>query len=481
MRALLLTIVVGAIGCVDSGPGPQPKKIDPGFVPSHLLAAPPADLERLDVNLDGKLLYLGNKIDKPRIAPGSPVRITHYWKVLQPIGGTWRVFGIVRGAPTTADYMNLPPTDMEVAHGPATWRAGEIIEDVQEFTLRADWRSSEATVSVGLIAVGAHELGDRMKAEGPHTVDRAVIARRIEVDLSHAPPPLGTIYIPHTAGPITIDGVTTEAAWLGAPSSPELVTAEGSPEPVGKATAKLAWDEDNLYLAVNVTDSDIYSEYKKHDDPLWKADCVEIFIDADGNRRGYVELQVNPNNATFDSWFPAGRAAKGDEAWDSGIVTAVKVRGTPDQSGDTDQGWDVEVAIPWAAVKGRDPNMAIHTPPRVGERWHLNVVRVDKKTGDTNPAASSWNRISYSDFHGLDRMLTAVFADRTGSIIPTLEAPTPTPGAGSAAAPLVIPAVGGGSAALPAGAANTAAATRIGDPRSAPAGAGSGSGAGSAK
>ena len=53
-----------------------------------------------------------------------------------------------------------------------------------------------------------------------------------------------------------------------------------------------------------------------------------MFIDADGNRRGYVELQVNPNNATFDSWFATTRAQPGDRAWDSGMVTAVKVRGT---------------------------------------------------------------------------------------------------------------------------------------------------------
>ena len=422
-------------------------------------------------------IYLGSKVDKPRVAPGQLVRITHYWKVVAPVGPSWRVFGIVRGAPGTADYMNLPATDMQVAHGPATWRAGEIIEDIQEFTLRPDWRSAQATVTVGLIGLGEHGVGDRLKTSGPHTQDRAVIARVLDVDLSRAPPPPGTVYISHAQGPIVIDGVATEPGWAGSAPSPELVTAEGSPEPVGKATAKLTWDDQYLYLAVSVTDSDIYSEYKKHDDPLWKADCVEIFIDADGNRRGYVELQVNPNNATFDSWFAQGRAAKGDEAWDSGMVTAVKVRGTADKSGDTDQGWDVEIAIPWAAVKGRDEQMAIHTPPNVGERWRLNVVRVDKKTGDTNPAASSWNRISYSDFHALDRMLVAVFADRSGSILPTAEAPPPGDGSGSGSGSgSAAPGSGSGSAAL---ASPLSIRSRV-DLQALTPGAGSGSGSGSA-
>ena len=311
---------------------------------------------------------------------------------------------------------------MELGHDPDSWRAGEIIADVQDFTLRPDWRSQTATLEVGLIRIGEHGTGDRMAASGPSTHDRAVVARTLQVDLSRAPPPPGTIYIPRASGPITVDGMSNEPAWATAVASPELATAESSPEPVGKATAKMTWDDDNLYVFVTVTDSDIVSEYKNHDDPLWKADDIEIFIDADSNRRGYVELQVNPNNATFDSWFATvktnGPNAGGDPSWDSGMVTAVKLHGTTAPN-DTDTGWEAEIAIPWAAVKGRDDKMNVRLPPQVGDKWRLNLVRVDSSTGSKTQAASSWNRITYGDFHALDRMLTAVFADKTGAIVPT--------------------------------------------------------------
>jgi len=291
---------------------------------------------------------------------------------------------------------------------------------------------------VGLIAIGRHDVGDRMAASGPHTQDRAVIARVIDVDLSKAPAPPGTVYVPHALGPITVDGAAAEPAWTAAATSPELVTAEGSSDPVGKAIAKLLWDDQYLYAFVSITDSDVWTEYKNHDDPLWKQDCVELFIDADGNRRGYVELQVNPNNATFDSWFATTRAQPGDPSWDSGMVTAVKLRGTTTTApGDTDQGWDAEIAIPWRAVRGRDEAMAVRLPPQVGDRWRMNVVRVDVKTGDKSPSASSWNRITSADFHALDRMLTVVFADIGGSIVPppATSAPAPaTPAPGSAGA-----------------------------------------------
>ncbi|MBA3464748.1 MAG: hypothetical protein H0T46_32745 [Deltaproteobacteria bacterium] len=415
-RLALLLLLVGA--CVDKGPGPQPKKIDPGFVGKHLLTAVPPLTATLDVNFGGKVVYLGNNVEQTRIIPGGTVKITHYWKVIESPGTAWKPFSLFRGDAGHADFMALPDTDMTIAHGPGTWRAGEIIEDPQEITLRPDWRSPHATLSVGLISPGAHGIDDRMAATGANVVDRAVIARVFDVDLSRAPPPPGTIHVPYARGPIAIDGVGADVGWGGAITSPELVTAEGSPEPVGKSIARMTWDDQFLYVFMTITDSDVFSEYKNHDDPLWKADCVELFIDADANKRGYVELQVNPNNARFDSWFPGPRAGKGDEAWSANMLTAVTMRGTADKGGDTDQGWDVEIAIPWAAVKGRDDAMAVTIPPRVGDRWKLNVVRVDKKTGDQNPSASSWNRITYSDFHGLDRMLTVVFADPNGGVAP---------------------------------------------------------------
>src|SRR5689334_2421626 len=121
-------------GCVDQGPGPEPRKVEPSFVQAHLLPAEPpasAELERLDVTLGGKVVYLGSKVDKPRVAPGQAVTITHYWKVLAPITGKWRVFTLVRAPAGASDFMNLGASDMQYAYGPERWKAGDIIEDPQ--------------------------------------------------------------------------------------------------------------------------------------------------------------------------------------------------------------------------------------------------------------------------------------------------------------------------------------------------------------
>jgi hypothetical protein len=305
-------------------------------------------------------------------------------------------------------------------------------------------------------------------------MESAVIAVVFPVDLSKAPPPAGTVVIKHAPAAINIDGVADDPGWVGAMPSAEFPTGESSGDPPGKTIGRMTWDEQNLYVFVQADDPIVGSTYTKDDDAIWKDDVIEIFIDADSNGRGYIELQVNPNNAIFDKWYPAGRVK--DEppewlAWSSGMQAKVRVRGTANNNGDTDGGWDAEFAIPWSAVKGNDPAMRVQLPPVPGTKMRMNVVRVDYKDGKA--AIASWNRITYSDFHALDRMLNIVFADASGKT-------TADPGGGSGSAAgsgsSGSAAVGSGSALVGSG---SGAAPKAGSGSTAPAkkpGAGSGSG-----
>lgn len=218
-------------------------------------------------------------------------------------------------------------------------------------------------------------------------------------------------YSIHRAGAaIAIDGRGDDPAWKRAPWSPDFIVAEGGRPMPGAARAKLLWDEEHLYALIEVEDSDVFSPYTGRDDPLWKADVVELFIDADRNRRGYVELQLNPRGAVFDSYFPQTRAQKHHFEWDSAMKTAVDVAGTAAEQGDVDRGWRAELAIPHRDVRGMSPDMSVAVPPRPGDRWRLNIVRVELPPGG-GLTASSWNRITIRDFHALDRMLEVTFAE----------------------------------------------------------------------
>ncbi len=448
LRLVLAPLLLAA--CVDKSP-PAPA-VDPGLIAENLLAAPPTDIaNRVDATFGTGIVYLGNTIEYAHpgpVAPGDKLSITHYWQVNAAPGKNWRVFSHLSG--DQGDFANVDLTDMRKGHPPDTWRAGEVIRDQQTFILRKDWKSAKAVLTVGLYKKGGHKISDRMPITGVPAKDSALTVASFEIDAAKMAPPPGTVTIKKATAPLTIDGKADEPVWQIAAATAGFVTAEGGPEPKGVTAAKLAYDDANLYVFVTADDDDVASEYTQHDDSIWKSDVVEVFIDADNNGKGYVELQVSPMNIQFDKWYPAGRGGPEDMAFAASMKSAVNVRGSANQaSGEADKGWDVEIAIPLAAVRGGDAAMAVRLPPQPGDTWRLNIVRTDYPKGG-QPAASSWNKIRYSDFHSLDRLLSVRFADAEGNVapavlpavpavtapaVPTPAVPAPTPKKGKQVAP----------------------------------------------
>ena len=96
---------------------------------------------------------------------------------------------------------------------------------------------------------------------------------------------------------------------------------------------------------------------------FWE-EVVEVFIDPDGDGKEYAELEVNPLNVVVDlkvSAKPEGGVGWSSMKWDiEGLKTAVAVYGTVNEREDRDQGWTVEIAIPWTGLKDVPPGIT-HT------------------------------------------------------------------------------------------------------------------------
>jgi hypothetical protein len=445
-----------AAACRDRGLPGGGEKPDPEFAKKNLLSAEPTPKQVVNADLGGKVVYLGCDLDKTTIKPGEAFTITHYIKVVQPPGGDYRLFTHVKGM-SSKDWMNVDATKMRSSYPTSQWKAGDIIKDEQKITLKGDWSSSFATIDIGLYKKGDSSEKARLPiVSGPNDGHGAVIAAKLTVEGKGAtaqPPSAqkpGGFVIKRASGPITVDGKADEPSWATAPSTGAFQQGEGLDLPL-PTTARLMWDDKYLYVYVDVTDEDVYSEFKKPDDPLWKQDAVELFVDADKNGKGYVELQVNPQNAQFDSWFAGTRQSgpPGDEKWTSGIVSAVVVDGTLDKRDDKDKGWHAEIAVPLAAVKGADAAMAITLPPKPGDSWKMNIVRVEGGKDKKGYTASAWAPITRQDFHAIDKLYTVTFGDEKGDV--PAAAPAPAPSAPTAPAPSPAPA--GAAAPAPTGAA----------------------------
>ena len=139
--------------------------------------------------------------------------------------------------------------------------------------------------------------------------------------------------------------------------------------------------------------------------PLYKQEAVEIYIDADGSRSTYYELQINPRNVVFDAYFPEVRKDM-DLAFDAKMKTAVQVYGTLDDRKDKDQRWVVEAAIPFASIAD-----AKNKPPKPREEWRINFYRMERPSLG-GLAASMWSPTLVGDFHTPQRFGKVIFHEQ---------------------------------------------------------------------
>jgi len=192
-----------------------------------------------------------------------------------------------------------------------------------------------------------------------------------------------------------------EAEWSAAPQVTLRGSYDGAPAPL-RTQARLLYDDAHLYVGFDVEDPDLWGTHRRKDAPLYEQEVVEIFLDANADGRTYNELQVSPHNVHFDAYFPARRQGM-NLAWDSGMQSAVRVRGTLDDASDRDGGWTVELRVPLARL-AEVPRV----PPRPGDRWRFNLYRLELPDRRTQQG-QALSPLYVGDFHALPRFAWLVF------------------------------------------------------------------------
>ena len=150
-----------------------------------------------------------------------------------------------------------------------------------------------------------------------------------------------------------------------------------------KTTARLLWDASNLYVLYECEDSDITAQHTEHDDPTYLDDAVEIFINPMPSQKDvYYGLEMNARAVLYDYvMYKAQYLFKQFNL--QGVKLATYIDGTMNARGDTDKGWNLEVAIPWANFE------ALSKPPAPGTVWAANINRWDGT--EPNRRMSNWS------------------------------------------------------------------------------------------
>jgi hypothetical protein len=166
------------------------------------------------------------------------------------------------------------------------------------------------------------------------------------------------------------------------------------PTPLEAGRARMAWDDEHLYVALEfddsyITNSSTADDQKHH----FNGDVGEIFLKP-SDRPWYWELHVTPNGWISAMYWPGPGSMR-----PPGYDPLVKPRffQAVVSAGDTNvRGWTAEMAIPWRALYREQPFVA-----PVEEKWTVLVARYNyDRTGRAE--LSSWPGLPKTSFHLTD-------------------------------------------------------------------------------
>jgi hypothetical protein len=360
----LLTAATGLAACIQGSPDQHLGTED--VVARHVGREAPTPAHRVGARFGDSAELVGYDLEPATFEPGETVRVTWHWRSIGRLEEGHEIFTHLVDAETGrmcrgGNFDTASVDGFRRLHPPSRWEPGTYIRDVQRIAIPEDVDVAEAELRIGLFR-GSRRLPI---ADGPR--DDQNRARGPRFETGFRPPPVAELRAVHVATPIEVDGRLDETAWQAAAWTAPFANATSGEPDQPRTTAKLLFDAEHLFVAFECEDDHLHSTFTRRDDHLWKQDAVEVFVDPAGRGRDYFEVQVSPAGLLFDT--KVHEHPRRDDGWDARARVAVTKRGTLNDDGDRDEGWTVELAIPFATLGG--------VPAPEGASWRVNLFRLD--------------------------------------------------------------------------------------------------------
>lgn len=153
------------------------------------------------------------------------------------------------------------------------------------------------------------------------------------------------------------------------------------PVPTHRTRVKVLWDDRFLYVAAEMAEPHLWATLTERDAIVYRDDDFELFLDPDGDGRAYFEVEINALGTVFDLFLdrPYKEGGRARTTWNlPGLKTGIALQGTLNDPSDEDEGWTVEMAIPWEElVPPSEGPPSSGRPPEPGDEWRMNFSRVD--------------------------------------------------------------------------------------------------------
>lgn len=193
-----------------------------------------------------------------------------------------------------------------------------------------------------------------------------------------------------TIDKIVIDGNLSD--WKTPFIGPLVIHNSGN-KAIQNTMVSLSWNDDNLFIAYNSVDSKIIGSNQQKDSPIFNTDdLVEIFVDADGDGRNYVEIGVNAFSTNYDMLLKCISTDCG--GWKTSM--AFDIEGLEAVSKITTEGFSTEIKIPFSSLeKIQNGNFKRPIP---GTKWKGNTFRIDYGNTTEYLALQSYKSMKFG-FH----------------------------------------------------------------------------------
>ncbi len=240
------------------------------------------------------------------------------------VGGLSQIINITQTGIIPVAGVSVSPTTISIQEG-MTSTLGANVMPTNATNANINWTSSDANIAT------VNNMGN-VNAIAPGVVTITAITQdggfaSIALVTVTAIPPLPTIYIP-SSKPI-INGILNESAWQVTTIVNKLTSGSA---PNNTITFGALWDNNYLYVAVNVLDNNLFAGNANP----WDDDAIEFFIDANnskGNTYDAFDFQFAKSISNALIWEANNRKA--------GVMAAVNTL-----SG----GFTMEVAFPWSVL-----------------------------------------------------------------------------------------------------------------------------------
>ena len=418
-----LAVLFLSFGCQKPRSKPVLTKDQMKRIQASIMAEQPKPNRFIGAKFGSLVELVGVDLDKDTVAPGGKVKVSWYWKSLEKTQGHWKIFvhmEVPGKRRATYDHHAV-----EGLYPVEDWNAGETIKDSQVFDIDPRFPAGEAIVYVGIYdekawktekkdirlpiaSAGAGKGGEQSRLEAFR-----ITIGGTNVEEKKAPEPKAAVSqkVRYRAvridKPPVLDGNLSDGVWSQAAWTRYFLRPDGQPlDEKLRTRAKLLFDDQNLYVAFEILDSDIVNKKKARDEALWQEDVVEVYLDPGKDGRDYVEFQFAPTEMIFDAHFTAHRTPEWSLAAKrfnlEGLEAKVSLVGTVNKKDSGDQMWAVEAKIPFKGLPG------VTAVPRVGTVWGLNLYRIDSSNPNSVQGMGTLAPVG-SDFHSLKDAASLVF------------------------------------------------------------------------